>query len=226
MFEPVLQLQVVGDAAEQRHGGVRVGVDQAGREDGVGTVEALRGLEARVDFGLGADGHDAVAADGHGAVLDDAVLRVLGDDVAARSRSSRRVRAASVETKRKKLQIRSIEGLREKIFQSIGFGFAAQVDQHDFDVAAELPEDLAAGAAGRRESVGIGGHGHAAELADAFGDGFEDGHALGADGEAVSGVLDVAAGVDAAGGVFDGRADLEFGDTARRRFRGRPGRRR
>ena len=82
LLQPVLQAQIVGDAAEQRHGGVRVGVDQAGREDGVGPVEALLGLEARVDLGFGADGHDALAADGDGAVFDDAALRVHGDDVA------------------------------------------------------------------------------------------------------------------------------------------------
>ena len=34
------------------------------------------GLEARVDLGLRADGHDALAADRHRAVLDHAALRV------------------------------------------------------------------------------------------------------------------------------------------------------
>ena len=143
-----------------------VGVDQPGREDGVGTVQPLPGLEARVDFGLRADGHDAVAADRDGAVLDHAALRVHGDDVAGAPDPIGRF-GASVATKRKKLQIRNIEGLREEIFQLVGFGFAVQVDQHDFDIAAELPEDLPAGAAGRREHAGIGRHRHAAELADA-----------------------------------------------------------
>src|ERR1019366_6177206 len=120
--------------------------------------------------------------------------------------------AASARTKRKKLKIRGIEGLREKIFQLIGFGFAGQVDQHQFHVAAKLPENLPAGAAGRREILGIGGHGHAAEVADAFGDGLEHGHAFGAEGEAVGGILDVAPGMNPAVAVFDGRAYEELGE--------------
>src|ERR1039458_7413775 len=62
--------------------------------------------------------------------------------------------AASARTKRKKLKIRDIEGLREKIFQPIGFGFAAQVDQHQLHVSAKLPENLPAGAAAAGEGVG------------------------------------------------------------------------
>ena len=102
-----------------------------------------------------------------------------------------------------------------------GFGLAVQVGQHQFDIAAELPEDLPAGAAGRRQHVGIGGHRDAAELARAFGDGFEDGHALGAEGQAVGGVFDVAAGVDAAVDVFQRRADLEVRERRMGVFAGR-----
>src|ERR1017187_7647250 len=120
--------------------------------------------------------------------------------------------AASARTKRKKLKIRGIEGLREKIFQAIGFGFAGQVDQHQLHVAAKLPENLPAGAAGRCEIFGIGGHGHAAELADAFRDCLEHGHAFGAEGEAVGGILHVAPGVNPAVAVFDGRAHEELGE--------------
>src|SRR5262249_5293545 len=100
-------------------------------------------------------------------------------------------------------------GFRKEVFQLVDFGFAARIHEGDFDIAAKLPEDLAARAARRSEAIGIGGDGDAAELADAFADGFEDGDALGADGEAVGGVFDVAAGVDAAFGVFQGGADLE-----------------
>ncbi len=49
----------------------------------------------------------------------------------------------------------------------------------------------------------------ATELAVAFGQRLEDGHTLGADGQAVGGVLDVAAGDDLAVGGFESRADLE-----------------
>src|ERR1039458_5280917 len=110
--------------------------------------------------------------------------------------------AASARTKRKKLKIRGIEGLREKIFQLIGFGFAVQVDQDQLHVAAKLPENLPAGATGRREIFGIGGHGHAAELAYAFRDRLEHGHAFGAEGEAVGGIFYVAPGVNPAVAVF------------------------
>jgi hypothetical protein len=62
-----------------------------------------------------------------------------------------------------------------------GFGRAFQIYQREFGVAAELPEDLAAGAAWRREYVGIGGDGDAREFARAFRDCFEDGDSLCAD---------------------------------------------
>src|ERR1035441_7707351 len=120
--------------------------------------------------------------------------------------------AASARTKRKKLKIRGIEGLREEIFQAIGFGFAGQVDQHQLHVAAKLPENLPAGAAGRCEIFGIGGHGHAAEVADAFRDCLEHGHAFGAEGEAVGSIFHVASGMNAAVVVFDGRAYQELGE--------------
>ncbi len=81
-LQPVLQAEVVGDAAEQAHGGVGVGVDQAGRKDGFGPVEALLRLELRVDLRLRADPRDVVAHDGDGAVFDHAPRGVHGDDVA------------------------------------------------------------------------------------------------------------------------------------------------
>src|ERR1019366_6910044 len=120
--------------------------------------------------------------------------------------------AASARTKRKKLKIRDIEGLREKIFQPIGFGFAAQVDQHQLYVSAKLPENLPAGAAGRGQIFGIGGHRHAAELADAFGDGLEHGDAFGAKCQPVGGILHVAAGMNPSVAVFNRRAHQELGE--------------
>ena len=121
--------------------------------------------------------------------------------------------AANAErARRKKLQIRNIEGFGEELFQVVGFGFAGEVDQHEFDIAAEFPEDLAAGSAGRSQSVGIGGDGDAAEFSGAFADRLEDGDALGAEGESVGGVFDVAAGVDAAVDVFKRGADQELGE--------------
>src|ERR1035437_8695927 len=98
------------------------------------------------------------------------------------------------------LEIRYIEWLWEQLFQVVRFGFAARVHQHDLDIAAELPQNLTARAAGRRQAISIGRHGHTAELADALGNGFEHGHALGAHGEPVGGILHVAARMHAAFG--------------------------
>ena len=80
--QPVLHLHVVGDAAEQRHGGVGVGVDQARHQDGVRAVEVLAGLKLLLDVGALADANDALAANGDRAVVDQVALRVHGDDVA------------------------------------------------------------------------------------------------------------------------------------------------
>src|ERR1039457_6654026 len=120
--------------------------------------------------------------------------------------------AASAEMKSRKLQKRRIEWPWEKIFQAEGFRLAVEVGEHQFHIAAELPEDLAASAAGVCQRVGIGHNGHAPELACAFGDRLEDSHALGAEGQAVSGVLDVAAGVDAPREVLQRRAHFELGE--------------
>ena len=60
-------------------------------------------------------------------------------------------------------------------------------------------------------AVAIRGDRDTAEFADALGNGFEHGHALGAHGEPVGRVLDVAAGMDAAVGILNCRADPEFG---------------
>ena len=57
-------------------------IDQARREDGVGTIEPLFSLETGIDFRFCADGEDAVSADCDGAVFDDTALGILGDDVA------------------------------------------------------------------------------------------------------------------------------------------------
>jgi hypothetical protein len=88
---------------------------------------------------------------------------------------------------------------------------ALQVGEDEFGVAAKLPKDLAAGSARRRQDVGVGYDGDAAELSGAFGDSFHDSHALSANGEAVSGILHVAAGVDPPAFIFDSSSDFELG---------------
>src|SRR6185437_7309811 len=56
-----------------------------------------------------------------------------------------------------RLQKRRIKRSREQFFQSQSFALAAQVHQHDFDVAAELPQDLPACPAWWCERLAIGG---------------------------------------------------------------------
>src|SRR4030095_6030903 len=81
-LKPLLQLQVIGNAAEKRHRGMSVGVDETRRENGIGALEPLPGLTPRVSSLLGAAPDDTVAANRPGAVFDDPPLRVLGDHVA------------------------------------------------------------------------------------------------------------------------------------------------
>ena len=90
-------------------------------------------------------------------------------------------------------------------------GLAFQVREDYFQIAAELPEDLAACAAGWGRGFGVGDNRDATEFAVAFREGFEHRHALGADGEAVRSVLDVAAGDDEAGRRLQRGADFESG---------------
>src|ERR1700692_1715813 len=85
-----------------------------------------------------------------------------------------------------------------------------QIGEGDFDVAAELPKDLPACAAGRREGFRIGHHGDACETPRPLRDGLEDGNAFGTEGQTVGGVLDITSRVDVPGIVFDGSADPEF----------------
>ena len=79
----------------------------------------------------------------------------------------------------------------------------------DLEVAAELPENLTAGAARRRRRFGVGDDRDAREDAVAFRQRLEHRDALGADRQAVGRVLDVAAGDDRAVAGLERRADLE-----------------
>ena len=98
-----------------------------------------------------------------------------------------------------------------------------QVGEQDFEVAAELPQDLAAGAARRRRRLGVGDDREAREGAVPFGERLEHRDPLGADGQAVGGVLDVAAGDDRAVGGFERGADLEVRERRIGVLAGAPG---
>src|SRR5580692_8733120 len=109
------------------------------------------------------------------------------------------------------LKIRGVEGFRKELAHAQDFDFAFEIGEHDRNVATKFPDDLAAVAAGRGERVGVGDDGDGIETALAFADGFEDGDALGAESEAVSGVFDVAAGENLARRRVQGSADFEIG---------------
>src|SRR5436309_1214682 len=64
----------------------------------------------------------------------------------------------------RKLQKRRIEWPWEQIFEPKRFRFSVQIDQNQLHVAAELPQDLPACPARRRECIGVRRHGHAREL--------------------------------------------------------------
>ena len=89
-----------------------------------------------------------------------------------------------------------VEWFREEIFHPDCFRFAFEVRHDNGNVAAKFPNELAASAARRRQRVGVSYHGNRVEAALSFADGFEDGDALGANGEAVGSVFDVAAAKD------------------------------
>jgi hypothetical protein len=72
--------------------------------------------------------------------------------------------------------------------------FAFQVREDHGDVAAEFPDDLPTGTAGRGERIRISDDGDGIEAALTFGNGLENRNALGAAGEAERCVFDVATG--------------------------------
>ena len=91
------------------------------------------------------------------------------------------------------------------------FGFTFEVAEDHRNVAAEFPDQLATGAAGWRQNVGVGDNGDGVEAALAFADGLEDGGAFGADGQAIGSIFHVTAAEDAAGCGAKGGADSKIG---------------
>src|SRR5216110_216363 len=85
---------------------------------------------------------------------------------------------------------------REERLQTMRGLLSREVGQHDVEIAAELPQDLAARAARRRERRRVGDNRDAREGAMSFGESLEHRHALRANRQSVRRVLDVAAGDD------------------------------
>src|SRR3989442_15709807 len=108
-------------------------------------------------------------------------------------------------------QERGVKRPRKQLRHPMHLDLPFEVRQNDRDVPAELPNNLPASAARRGERVGVSYHGDSVEAALAFRHGLEDGHALGANSQTVSGILDVATCIDAAGFSEQSRAHAEIG---------------
>ncbi len=65
--QPDIEAQVVGQAAQERHGNMGVGVDQARQKNLAAAIERLAALVFLPDLRFGPNGDDAVACDGNGA---------------------------------------------------------------------------------------------------------------------------------------------------------------
>ena len=104
----------------------------------------------------------------------------------------------------------SIERQRQQILQTITSRRALEVAKNHFQVAAEFPEDLPAGAARRRRRLGVGDDGDAREVPMPFGDRLEYCDALGTDRQAIGRVFDITAGDDGASRAFQRCTDQEM----------------
>lgn len=71
-----------------------------------------------------------------------------------------------------------------------------EVGQNDGCILAELPNDLTASSAGRRQRFGVSNNGQLSKLSFAFGECFPDRDSLGTNRETITRALHIAAGVD------------------------------
>ena len=116
------------------------------------------------------------------------------------------------------------EGLGHEFGEGEGQGFSPLGDQgHPGLGVGELKQDLAAGTAGGDRGLGGADQDQVAPLPPAVGHHMANGVAFGADGQAVGGVLHVAAGVNGPPFIGQGRSDRELGVGAVRVFLGLPG---
>ena len=81
--EPVIERDVIVQAAKQRHGDVGVAIDEPGQDEGAFGIDGLRSGVLGFEFGARTDGDDGVSPHGHGAVVEDSAGGVHGDDRAA-----------------------------------------------------------------------------------------------------------------------------------------------
>ena len=81
--QPVVQRHIVMQPAKQRHGHVRVPVDEARQHQLAARVDGLRRSIFIFDVGAETDGRDDVALHGHRSVFNNQRSSVHGDDGAA-----------------------------------------------------------------------------------------------------------------------------------------------
>ena len=110
-----------------------------------------------------------------------------------------------------RLQEGFVEAVGEQVGERKGQLVSALVQADDFQLRGEFAEHLAAFATGDAGAVAPSGHHDALEAVVALADGLEHGSALGADGGGVSGIFNVAAGVDRAVLTLQRRAHGEVG---------------
>src|SRR5580704_4666790 len=96
------------------------------------------------------------------------------------------------------VQKRRIEWPRKQFLQTKCFGLTLQIYQRQLGIAAKLPQNLPARPTRRRKDVRIGRHRDSSEPARAFRDRLEYRYTLGAEGQPVGRVFDIAPGENAA----------------------------
>src|ERR1044071_240600 len=109
-----------------------------------------------------------------------------------------------------------VECARQQFAHLDDFDSAVQVGENHLRVATPFPDNLAARPAGRRQRVCVGDDRDAFEFSLAFGQSFPDGDALGADRQAETRVLDVAARIYFSVFLFHGCADAEIREGRQR----------
>src|SRR5215831_2750726 len=92
------------------------------------------------------------------------------------------------------LQEPGVKGLGQQVRDINFLASPAQVRQNNLGLLGEHQNDLPAGAARRRQLLGIGDDHQIGKIVLTFGQRLPDRHALGADGQAVAGAFDIAAG--------------------------------
>lgn len=117
----------------------------------------------------------------------------------------------------------AIEWMWKQVAQSMGGRDSVQVRQHDLDVARKLPQNLTTRPTGWSRGLRVGHDHDTTKLAVTFGKSFEDCDAFRTDGQAVSGVLDVATSEDGAVPGFESCAHLEPRILRQRAFASRAG---